>query len=268
LNYQKQRRKKSRKKTAKKKTQNKLFVRKEYYIMFSKFVQTKSLLRLLPIVVILLSLTLEANAAPRRLYKPRKGRAPRTAITTTATRGCPSDRDAQGKFVAIAPVLHPGYTISRHPTFAWYIPSQTARKLQFQLAKADSEFQEIIYQTTLDSRSGIMQLTLPKGEIALNIGQSYNWRVILQCTPGKPSEDQLIDGEIEVVTADPDLNKPPKHQTAQAYAEAGLWYDAFAATTDPATKNQLLQDLIETEQVTPEDRILQQSQALQFLLKP
>jgi hypothetical protein len=210
------------------------------------------------------------QAAKKRWYTPSKNRrAPKGRITTTATRGCPTAAaDAnRGKLVALAPVSLPGQTSAAHPTFAWYVPNQNTYGLTFQLAIAQTDFQEVIYATRLDSRPGMMQLTLPETETGLTIGQSYSWRVILHCAAGSPSADQLVGGEVEVVASDrPSWNGVSATDLPQKYAESGLWYEAFAIAT-PAERQQLLTDLMALEQADPADRILKQSEALQQVIQ-
>jgi hypothetical protein len=199
----------------------------------------------------------------KRLYKPRKRMAPKGGITTTATRGCAVEDGSKGKFVALAPVSDVGQTIAAHPTFSWYMPHANPYQLRFELAIADTA--ETIYQTNLSSQAGMMQLTLPSTEPALTIGQSYYWRVILQCETGSPSSDQLVGGEIERVTLARSTPQFPA-QLMQYYAEAGIWYDAFAIAT-PLERNELLRDLAALEVEAPADKLLKQSAALQQILR-
>ncbi len=210
--------------------------------------------------------SIQPRSVKKRWYKPRRSGPPKGQITTTATRGCPTQETTErGKFVALAPVSTPGKTQSLRPTVAWYIPHQTAYSLSFQFATVGTGTPEILYQTDLTSSPGMMQLTLP--ELGLAIGQSYSWRVVLHCKVGSPSADQLVGGEIEVVAADravsPEIASSP---SSQQYAAAGLWYDAFAIAA-PQERNQLLADLIELEQTDPADPILKQSEALQKLME-
>jgi Domain of Unknown Function (DUF928) len=206
--------------------------------------------------------SIQPRSVKKRWYKPRKSGPPKGQITTTATRGCPTQETAErGQFVALAPVSIAGQTQSLRPTVAWYIPHQTAYSLSFQFATAGTETPEVLYQTDLTSRPGMMQLTLP--ELGLTIGQSYSWRVVLRCKAGSPSADQLVGGEVELVAADRAVS--PEKASSQQYAAAGLWYDAFAIATSQE-QQQLLADLIELEQADPGDRILQQSAALQELM--
>jgi Domain of Unknown Function (DUF928) len=205
------------------------------------------------------SQTAKKIAKKSRAYTPRKRIAPKGTITTTATRGCSVAEASQGRFVALAPISNIGQTIATHPTFNWYIPAKTPYKLRFEVALANTEFESIIYTANLDSQPGLMQLTLPKSKAGLAVGQSYNWRVILQCETGRPSADQLVGGEVEVIAGSPSTS-------AQGYAEAGLWYDAFAIAS-PQERNQLLRDLADLEAEDPADKILKQSEALQQIVQ-
>jgi hypothetical protein len=252
-------------------------------------------LRPLAITIIFLLIGLEAipselispaTAAPkpskrstktRKRYVPISTKPPKGSITNSGVRGCSDSVNSIGKFTALAPVFSVGQTIATHPTFAWYMPSQKPsqkpRKLKFQLGIAGTDFQEsqnIIYQTELDSRSGIMQLRLPASVPALSVGAFYRWRVILSCSPGKPSADQIVGAEVEVVAADIAGKidaTADRGELSQQYAESGLWYDAFDAALElPAIRNELLNDLIDLEKTAAGDPIIEQSAALQSIV--
>jgi hypothetical protein len=195
-----------------------------------------------------------------RIYKPRKGNAPKGPITTTATRGCAVEENGQGSFVALAPVSNIGQTQSARPTFAWFMPHKETKALRFELINITNR-PEILYSSDLSSQPGFMQFTLPASAPGLAIGQSYHWRVILQCEPGRPSADQLVSAEIELITGQ------PTPSTAQAYAERGLWYDAFALASTPE-RTQLLSDLANLEAEEPNDRIIEQSKAIKDVITP
>jgi Domain of Unknown Function (DUF928) len=240
------------------------------------FIQVILMLRMLPMLCVLLCISWlemavtigQAAAAPTQirktglkkpLYKPRKRSAPKGSITTTATRGCPIEASDAGKFIALAPVLTPGQTTSTRPTFAWYVPHKKAYQLRFELAIASDDFNQIIYQIDRSSNPGIMQLTLPENQAELAIGQSYSWRVILACEDGRPSSDQLVGAEIEVVS------RQPIAPTVQKYAADGLWYEAFALAS-PSEQKQLLIDLAASEAADPDDRALKQSESLKAVI--
>jgi Domain of Unknown Function (DUF928) len=203
--------------------------------------------------------SIQRRSVKPQLYKPRKRPAPKGAITTTATRGCPIGAADAGKFMALAPVLSPGQTTSTRPTFAWYMPHKKTYQLRFELAIAGDDFNQIIYQTDRPSNPGIMQLTLPETQPELSIGQSYTWRVILACENDRPSSDQLVGAEVEVVAGQGGT------PTTQKYAADGLWYEAFALAS-PSERTQLLMDLAESEAINPDDRALKQSESLKAII--
>ncbi|NJM47416.1 MAG: DUF928 domain-containing protein [Alkalinema sp. RU_4_3] len=193
------------------------------------------------------------KSTKNRLYKPRKRSTPKGPTSTTATRGCDVD-----KFVALAPANDPGQTQSPRPTFAWYISQKEPKPLRFELLNAQ---QDIIHTINLTSQPGITEYKLPETAPGLTIGQAYQWRVIVQCQPGRPSSDQLVSAEIELIAP------KPTRSTAQEYAEMGLWYDAFAVATEQE-RLQLLSDLANLEAEEPADKILQQSKAIETLITP
>lgn len=181
---------------------------------------------------------------------PSQPSAPSDNITTTGRRGgCLSAETAS--LTAIAPLSHVGQTIASHPTFTWFVPDEQSFAIEFYLYQQQASGEQLIYQTNRASTPGMMSLTLPVAESALQVGQRYRWQVILLCNPNSPSSALVANAEVEMTRPSAELeaalaNTIDPAARANLLAEFGLWYDAIAAANAEAQIN-LLTNLSEIE---------------------
>lgn len=128
-----------------------------------------------------------------------------------------------------------GQTISRRPTFAWFVPYDSASKpMQFTLYEwvPDSKPKQV-RQMSWQSSPGIMTLSpFPDSELGLQPGKEYRWQVVIHCDPDNPSGDLVGEASIEVVEMPPTVQTKLDRavnsvEKANIYAEAGLWYNAL-----------------------------------------
>ena len=137
---------------------------------------------------------------------------------------------------ALAPQGHIGQTISPRPTFVWYVPDGEPYPMQLQLYRYTSdegdELERVKFFDFEQSQPGFMTFTLPDDEPPLAVGETYRWKVILFCNPGRPSQVSLDEADLMVVEPpvglDVTMTGDPVAM-AEGYAAAGLWYDAIAA---------------------------------------
>ena len=194
------------------------------------------------------------------------GRRSDGGTTRGDTRGC-SGRDMP--LTALASRNYVGRTISQQPTFAWFVPSDSASKLmEFIIYEwlPGSESKEI-RKMSLQSSPGIMKLSpFSDNEPGLQPGKEYFWQVVIHCDPDNPSGDLVSQASIEVVgmpaTLQSKLNKAVNSiEKANIYAEAGLWYNALDEALKLAEPSKLgevgstlLNDLAQSEapQTTPD----------------
>ena len=128
-----------------------------------------------------------------------------------------------------------GRTISPHPTFAWFVPRDSASKpMQFTIYEwVPGGKPKEVRKMPLQSSPGIMKLSpFSENEQGLQPGKEYSWQVVIHCDPDNPSGDLVGEASIEVVGMPPDvqskLNKAlSSAEKANIYAEAGLWYNAL-----------------------------------------
>ncbi|RZM76565.1 DUF928 domain-containing protein [Leptolyngbya iicbica] len=192
-------------------------------------------------------------ATELRVYRPPSDlKNPREDHTGGGVLGCGDE------VAAIAPRLNSiGLTASTTPTFVWYNFSDDNDPIEFQLYRyePDGSFTEIEIAQFDESQQGFMAYTLPP-EAALTEGETYLWQVVLYCDSAFEQPGQYTSADIEVVELPPELasNLPTDAvERSRAYAQAGLWYDAFAEVYDAQTpeamalREALLLDLADLE---------------------
>jgi len=170
---------------------------------------------------------------------------------------------------ALASRNYIGRTISRHPTFAWFVPANSASKLmQFTIYEwVPSGKPKEVRKMSLQSSPGIMKLApFSDSELGLQPGKEYLWQVVIHCDPDNPSGDLVSEATIEVVgmptAVQGELNRTVNSvEKANIYAKAGLWYSALGEALKLAEPSKLgevgstlLNDLakLEAPQTTPE----------------
>lgn len=179
--------------------------------------------------LVALFIGLSLATAPVALAKyipPKKPSAPKNT-STTITRGESCTPDAEGQLVALVPSSHVGVTISRRPTFAWYVPDRESYPIEFRLFRLNGQR---LYKTQTQSQPGVMQFSLPEDQPELAPGH-YIWQVVLQCDRSSPI---IVSAAIQVVEPTAELEQqlaaePDAQKHANLYAESGLWFDALAA---------------------------------------
>jgi hypothetical protein len=158
----------------------------------------------------------------------------------------PSDRRSDGgttrgcsgggmPLTVLASRNYVGRTIFRHPTFAWFVPGDSASKpMQFTIYEwVPGGKPKEVRKMSLPSSLGIMKLSpFSENEPGLQPGKEYLWQVVIHCDPDNPSGDLVSEASIEVVgipaAVQSKLNKAVNSvEKANIYAEAGLWYDAL-----------------------------------------
>ncbi|MEM8831876.1 MAG: DUF928 domain-containing protein, partial [Cyanobacteria bacterium P01_G01_bin.19] len=200
------------------------------------------------------------STATAKYKKPKTTSTPDARTTTsTATRGgCINRQDNKLKLTAIAPYSHVGQTTSIYPTFTWFIPDGEYFPLEFHLEEYTNNSQlKTTYKENLNSKPGMMSLSLPQSSPGLSVGKKYRWKIVLRCTRYKAV---VTMAEIEVVPVTPELNTAAQKTSGidrrvNLYSSTGLWYNALQTTFDAADahqrelQNQLIRELaaVETE---------------------
>ncbi|WP_058995794.1 DUF928 domain-containing protein [Leptolyngbya sp. NIES-2104] len=185
------------------------------------------------------------------------------------TRGCSGGELA---LTALASRNYIGRSTSQQPTFAWYVPRDSAnRAMKFIVyEQVPSAKPKAIRELSLQSSPGVMRLS--PDNLKLQLGKTYLWQVIIQCDPDNPSGDLVSEGNLEIVAVPPAVQSKLNQATNQAekvniYAEAGFWYDALGEALKQAEASKLgtsgaslLNDLAQAElsnlppDLTPQER--------------
>lgn len=193
-----------------------------------------------------LSLALIITPAALASYTPgdQKPVPPERKSDGGTTRGCSG---GGMPLTVLASRNYVGRTISRHPTFAWFVPRDSASKpMQFTIYEwvSGSKPKEV-RKMSLQSSPGIMKLSpFSDSELGLQPGKEYLWQVVIHCDPDNPSGDLVSEARIEVVGLPPavksELNRAVNSvEKANIYAKAGLWYNALGEALKLAEPSKL-----------------------------
>ena len=194
-----------------------------------------------------LSLALVVTPTALASYVPpsdQKPVPPERKSDAGTTRGCNTQEEMS--LTLLAPQNHVGQTISRRPTFAWFLRGSSSFEVKFAIYELvpGGDLKEI-HTKSFQSSSGIMKLaSFSKDELGLEVGKDYFWRVIVYCEPGKPSIGFDEWASIKVVEMPPALpsqvdKAATSAEKANIYAKAGLWYDALGEALNLAQVSQL-----------------------------
>ena len=203
-----------------------------------------------------------------RVFVPRDDiRRPSEDHTGGSVRGCGDD------IVAIAPRLNSvGQTASTNPTFVWYNFSPDNDPVEFQLYRVQPDGSpEVVTTEQFDtSQKGYASYTLAVEKASLTVGETYIWQVVLYCDTAFTNPGHYSSAELDVVALPANVaTTDDEIANAQAYASAGLWYDALAevyGADTPATekfRQDLILDLADIEAQSENDEAVALSEQLQ-----
>jgi hypothetical protein len=128
---------------------------------------------------------------------------------------------------------HVGLTTKARPTLYWYV-SQTPT-VPIELTLVDERKPDPVLEVRLPAvdRGGIHAVDLGKHGVDLDPGVTYDWSVALVVDAQQRSKDVVTTGAVKRVELPPataaKLAAASPEQAAYLYAEAGVWYDAYAA---------------------------------------
>lgn len=179
-------------------------------------------------------------------FNPPSQGAPGSAAAG-GSRGC-GWRPGQKLLSPLVPADAMAFTVSEYPTFFWYVPERSSlddnsahgsATLRFVLI---DENQDIIYQKKLLAPSaGIMSHQLSQESAPLVEGKKYHWLVTMVCDTEDPSADPLIDGWVERIPVDAELQAELDNATESdrpsIYARTGIWHEALNSLAQLRQKN-------------------------------
>jgi hypothetical protein len=142
--------------------------------------------------------------------------------------------------VALIPETVFGTTVETNPMLYWYVPQVNAAALEFSLRDPDGN-EVVRLEAPPPSTAGIVSLRLPTLSEELALNENYHWFFAIVCNVEDRSADILTEGWVQRVpltaNLDTQLQAAPPDQQAAVYAEAGIWYDALAATVQQQCQN-------------------------------
>jgi hypothetical protein len=160
-------------------------------------------------------------------------------------RGAPVGRIAGGsrgifdEFPTMLVVLspdHTGQTVKAQPVLYWFLAESVPHPIEFTLILDQAIYPIIETRIPSPKQPGIQRIRLADYDVSLQPGVTYKWYVAMVRDPDRRSKDVLAWGAIERVEFTQDLRarlaETDRTRSAYAYAEAGLWYDAFSAVSD------------------------------------
>ena len=119
---------------------------------------------------------------------------------------------------------HAGLTVSAQPTLYWFVSQRIETDAELTIVDDTSVDPLLELKLTPPIEPGIHALSLQEHGIQLAPNVPYQWFVAVVVDPSQRSYDVIAGGEIERVAQPSDL---ANQLTPQAYAEAGIWYDAL-----------------------------------------
>ncbi len=126
---------------------------------------------------------------------------------------------------------HAGLTVSAQPTLYWFVSQRIETDAELTIVDDTSVDPLLELKLTPPIEPGIHALSLEEHGIQLAPNVPYQWFVAVVVDPSQRSYDVIAGGEIERVAQTSELASQLRsvgtQETPQAYAEAGIWYDAL-----------------------------------------
>lgn len=170
---------------------------------------------------------------------PDRG-SPRTSDRGGASRGGCPPTDLPLTALVPAASAYGGHTTEARPTLWVYQPYSLSPgdRLEFFIRSVDDQTE--LYRTQLSPTPGpgLMQVTLPDTAPALELGQAYDWYVLVFCNAERRRvTPAYTQGWLKRVDLTPELAQAlstadPAAQS-RLYAAHGLWYEALRQVALP-----------------------------------
>ena len=192
-----------------------------------------------------------ANTVIAAYTPPPNPSRPKGPVASGGTRTGACSTASQASLTVLAPISHVGKTVSKQPTFAWFVPDAKSYPMEFTLYEYNSSGKrKEITSFDLLSKPGIMKRSISKNQLNLSVGKRYRWQIALLCDPNNPSKDLSAEAEFEIAPIPNNIASQIQQaqnsiQKAQIYAKEGFWYDALAETLKSSKNQQFKLTLLE-----------------------
>jgi len=125
-------------------------------------------------------------------------------------------------------------TLATHPTVFLYIPPTWVTSAAFQFFdENDRSFEATI---PLSAEGGVIGIRIPADTPALEINQTYDWSLMLNCDEYDPSGNPWVKGAIQRIelnsTQSRQLENMPPRDRPFFYAAAGIWTDTLTSLSE------------------------------------
>jgi hypothetical protein len=161
--------------------------------------------------------------------------------------GCPH---VNTPLTAILPDSNFGQTTAAYPNFWVYMPYYAYQMSQVEFVLQDEEERDVWRSLiSLPQSPGYTSVALSQNRPPLEIGQSYQWYLKVNCDPSLTAPSLYVRGWIERISLNSSLYttlQKPGQKAHIIYARNGIWYDAIDKllslyTSDSEEGNLLLQ---------------------------
>ena len=122
------------------------------------------------------------------------------------------------------------FTLSAHPTFWFHIPSSLDREARLKFTLEELETGKKIYNGSLERKSSIMGISLPKQEpYALSPETNYAWSLEIDC--GESQSEIVLSGWVTRLSSQSKLQNKlattPEAEKHTVYLEHNILYDGL-----------------------------------------
>jgi hypothetical protein len=156
-------------------------------------------------------------AAAEVEYRPPSRGAPKVRVGGS-TRGI-----AQRLSLAVIAPDHVGLSSTPQPDLYWYISRPVESPLEFALYAVDAADPLIEKEIAPVSAAGIQRIRLADLGVKLKPGEDYQWLISFASKPNSRAKEAVASGRVRVQPSSAPLG------SYSAAAQAGYWYDAYAA---------------------------------------
>ena len=140
---------------------------------------------------------------------------------------------------------HVGRTVSAAPTLWFHLDADTDHDLRFQLVDGTSIDPVLQLELEGPTSAGFHSIDLSRFDVVLMPEALYEWSIDVLVDEERPLSNPRTFGAIVRVAKDPIADTTAPSARGHAYAEAGIWYDAFDAAARLAESNPEKPQLLE-----------------------
>jgi hypothetical protein len=170
-------------------------------------------------------------ASRKLLYKPP---AAAGNIPTRVSGGARGDA-VDAVLIALVP-NHVALTTQAQPSLFWFQSKPAKAKFEVTVVEPQKPKPLLSLMAPEADKPGIHRVKLAKYKVELQPDVTYEWSVAIVPDAENRSKDVIAKGVLKRINPPGDLGtrveKADDVERAAAYAEAGIWYDAFEAVSN------------------------------------